>query len=209
MRSRVAGVALGGFIALLSLSGCMSMASYKYEATTDTAIEDVTVPKAPVGIVLEISPGIQQYEVIEPVKGPFGNDFGKARFRIGKALAQGIERTFRSVFDYVVVTDGSHVVNTSVPVVATVVPEVELATMHMAAPADEEGSQFLVRVKYKAVDAQGRVVWVDTYQGEGKKREVMFHPVYDDCMKIGLEALFRATQLGLVQSKWWEPLQRQ
>ena len=125
-------------------------------------------------------------------------------FIFGPSLAKNIERVYRGWFPNLVVAKPEESPPESVAAIVTA--ELIVADFQVGAFAFKEGTIFIIRVKYTATDREGNVLWVDTFEGQGKKAHKMFSEVYTECMTLALEEHFARLSEGLELSRWWEKL---
>lgn len=182
---------IAGLVGLtLFMTGCA-----RYTAPKGFKIPETVSEKISLKVGLLIPPEVRTYRIDKKHKNaPYS-------FRFGEALSDGVERMFSSVFTDVTILEMNAPYE---GLDAIVTAEIEKADLRLAAVADKEGVSFLVRVKYRAVDPQGQVLWLDTFEGEGVKKAAMLSEVYTECMQRGLENHFSKASKGLLRSEWWE-----
>ena len=184
---------------LLFLTSC---SIFKYTAPKDFKMPVLTTNKIPLRIGLYIPPDVRYYKITEKQQNY------TFHFQIGDALCDGIERMLRIVFDDIVILESSDFDVTKHGIKAVVVPKIVSGNFRLSAAAFGEGTGFIIRVKYTAIDSSKRVLWVDTFEGKSRKRQPVFRvrEVYTDCMRLSLEDHFHNALEGILLSKWWKAI---
>jgi hypothetical protein len=196
--------------------GCTT---FRYTANKDFEIPVPTANKIPIRIGLYKPLDVCQHEIIK------GRRDHRTVYQFGDAICNGIERILSGIFNEVVALESIDSDVSKYGVKAIVVPEIVLSNVLLGGTKFQD-FEVLIRIKYTVTDNNKKILWMDTFQGEGRiKQDKSF--IYKSgflpplmiylCitqekrdmlkgMQLALEDHFRNALVGMLSSRWWESI---
>lgn len=202
------------FMIFLFINAC----SYAVKSRGHFEIRDMDqIIPIPIKVGLYMPSDVCGYKIIKEREG--------MTFLFGEAICDGVERMLSGVFNEVIIIESIDSDLGKYGAKAIVVPQIMEGNVLL--PATKlQPFKMVIRIKYTAIDTNKKTLWVDTFQGEGRK---IFDKsfIFACCLPPAVIALSREQEkedmregmdlvlkdhfsnalAGMVLSKWWESIQ--
>lgn len=169
------------------LSGC----TQTYRPSSDFTIPDVE-KKIPFKVGLYMSPEYCNYS--------YEKGFGFI-FVLGDALCYGTERVVKTAFNEVVIISSPKSTSNDKTIKAIIIPEILAAENQISGKSPSEA---LLIGKWTVVDANGKLIWVDTFQGHIVTTGVIRPSGIQKRTQLVVEDYFQKALKGISSWKLWE-----
>lgn len=199
------------------IAGCTT---FRYSVREDFKVLVPTTNRIPIRVGLYMPSDVCQYEIKKERRGFL------VVYHFGESICNGVERMLRGAFNEVVVLESIASDMSKYGIKAVVIPQIDSGNILLGGTKFQD-LKALIRIKYTATDINGKTLWIDTFQGEGRKKwdksfiyKSAFIPplmIYKAAtqekkdmlmvMQLALEDHFHNALVGMLSSRWWESIQ--
>lgn len=199
------------FITILLLMSC---------AVSEFSIrENFSIPK-PIPVKLPLNAGIYLTSELCNFKAIEEQRHYKELYLFGESICYGIKKMSDNIFiEKTMLTDTINI-NSNIDVI--IIPKVVQSDVIQLGM--KEKIRILLRIKYSIIDNNKKVLWIDTYQGEGINKwrksfflflficpPLFYYDAYvkgkediETCLRMALEDHFINASQGILSSRFWE-----